>query len=46
MSNLVSRTGAVSHSIAFTAELKTEQMLVHLILNAYRPACLISNCRQ
>ena len=27
--------GEHSHSIAFTAELKTEQMLVHLILNAY-----------
>ena len=27
--------GEHSHSIAFTAELKNEQMLVHLILNAY-----------
>ena len=27
--------GDSSHSIAFTAELKTEMLLVHVILNAY-----------
>ena len=35
-SSSISRTGAThSHSIAFTAELRKEGLLFHLILNAY-----------